>query len=270
MTKPPPRTDELFKRAVDAAKREQPPAALTKRMAQGVGLTAGALMADSAEAGGTAGKVSPNVGDVALQGNALAGMGGGLKTAAVTKSSGLLWLGGSAAAAALATALFVVQAPPNAPAPAPIVQVTAPPAQLEEALPSPTPKVSDTRAQPEASSVPPNAPARPLGNAVGSSSPREPSGSPKPTLRDEIALVDEARAALRAGNAEQVLTLCRKYEARHPRGSFGPEISALRIEALVRAGRRAEARALAERFVSQWKGTPLADRVSRMAGLSER
>jgi hypothetical protein len=43
---------------------------------------------------------------------------------------------------------------------------------------------------------------------------------------------------------------------------------ALRIQALAKLGRMAEARALAERFVAEHRGSPLASRVAREVGLS--
>jgi hypothetical protein len=79
-------------------------------------------------------------------------------------------------------------------------------------------------------------------------------------------LVDAASAAVSAGAGERALTVLREYQSKYPAGSFRPEVSALRIEALVLVGRREEARSLAERFLAQYKG-PLAERVARAAGL---
>jgi hypothetical protein len=88
-------------------------------------------------------------------------------------------------------------------------------------------------------------------------------------LRDQIALVDAARAALSVGAGDRTLDLLRQYQNKYPSGSFRPEVAALKIEALAKLGRSAEARALGERFVADHRGTPLADRVARIVGLVE-
>jgi outer membrane protein assembly factor BamD (BamD/ComL family) len=86
-------------------------------------------------------------------------------------------------------------------------------------------------------------------------------------LSEQIALIDSARAAVASGAGERALGLLRQYRDKYPAGSFRPEAFALQVEALVKAGRNAEARALAERFVAEHAGTPLAKRVARIAGL---
>lgn len=87
-------------------------------------------------------------------------------------------------------------------------------------------------------------------------------------LRDQIAMMDVARGALAVGNGPRAMEVLRRYQEKYPAGSFRPEATALKIEALSKLGRKAEARALAERFVSENKGTPLAERVARIAGLA--
>jgi outer membrane protein assembly factor BamD (BamD/ComL family) len=87
-------------------------------------------------------------------------------------------------------------------------------------------------------------------------------------LRDQILMVDAARAALVAGAGERALELLRHYQDRYPAGSFRPEAAALKVEALTKLGRNAEARVLAERFVAEYGKSPLADRVARVAGLA--
>ena len=61
-------------------------------------------------------------------------------------------------------------------------------------------------------------------------------------LRDQIALIDAARTAVKGGSTERALVLLRRYEASYPGGAFRPEALALRIEALGEGGRAAEAR----------------------------
>ena len=83
-------------------------------------------------------------------------------------------------------------------------------------------------------------------------------------LRDEIALIDGARAALAAGSPVQALSLLERYRARHPHGMLLPEALAMRIEAIDRGGEHARARALARAFLAEYPNSPLAQRVARL------
>jgi hypothetical protein len=91
---------------------------------------------------------------------------------------------------------------------------------------------------------------------------------PLDDIADQIALLDAARAALAAGSAERALVNLEQYQRRYPAGSFRPEATALRIEGLVKLGRTGEARALADRFLADHRGGPLADRVAREVGVA--
>ena len=85
-------------------------------------------------------------------------------------------------------------------------------------------------------------------------------------LSDQVALIDDSRAALSVGANRRALETLRRYQERYPTGSFRPEVTALKIEALVKLGRLAEARALADRFVEEHPGSLLADRVRALIG----
>lgn len=87
-------------------------------------------------------------------------------------------------------------------------------------------------------------------------------------LGDQIALLDGARSAIEAGASRRALETLRRYEQRYPGGSFRPEATALKVEALVKLGRTTEARALAERFVTEHRGSLLARRVADLTGLT--
>ena len=89
-------------------------------------------------------------------------------------------------------------------------------------------------------------------------------------LQDQIALVDAARVAIVSGTSARALEILRRYQDKYPRGSFRPEATALKVEALAKLGRSVEARALAERFVAEHRGTVLASRVARLAGLGKK
>jgi TolA-binding protein len=108
--------------------------------------------------------------------------------------------------------------------------------------------VADRRAEKVHRRVAPAAPAVPAGD-----------------LRDQIALLDAARGAVKAGATDRALVLLRRYETNFPGGAFRPEALALRIEALDAGGRDAEAQALARDFLARYPQSPVADRVARIA-----
>ena len=87
-------------------------------------------------------------------------------------------------------------------------------------------------------------------------------------LRDQVAFIDSARTAMSAGSSRRALETLRRYLDRYPAGSFRPEAVALEVEALMKLGREADARALAERFVAEHRGSLLARRVADVAGLT--
>jgi hypothetical protein len=89
-------------------------------------------------------------------------------------------------------------------------------------------------------------------------------------LRDEVGLVGAARDAVTGDAARRALEILRRYQDKYPNGAFRPESGAIKIEALMKLGREAEARALAERFVAEHRGSLLAHRVADIAGLTER
>ena len=84
-------------------------------------------------------------------------------------------------------------------------------------------------------------------------------------LRDEIRILDRARAALRMRSAQQALQELRQYFESHPRGMLEPEAAVLRIEALRENGDRVQAAAASREFLARHPDGPLADRVRRLA-----
>jgi hypothetical protein len=82
-------------------------------------------------------------------------------------------------------------------------------------------------------------------------------------LRDEIALVDEARTALREQAPQRALAVLRRYAAAYPEGTFAPEAEALRVEALNDSGQHRLAQSLARDFVRRHPTHPLAERIGR-------
>ena len=93
--------------------------------------------------------------------------------------------------------------------------------------------------------------------------------TPATDLRDQTALVDAARSAVSSGAPSRALEIVRQYEGKYPAGAIRPEAAAVKIEALAKLGRGAEARALAQRFTADYGPGPLSDRVARIAGLTQ-
>jgi hypothetical protein len=136
-----------------------------------------------------------------------------------------------------------------------------------EARPAPTSAAAPAVAEPSASAPPASTfdQPPPVGPSVTSASNR---AATTRDLREQIALIDAARAALSSGSGRRALEILRRYQDGYPAGSFRPEAAVLKVEALVKLGREGEARALAERFVAEHRGSLLAERVAKLVGLA--
>jgi hypothetical protein len=229
---------DLERRLLDAGARELPSLELTRRMQQGLGLSlavgastaAGATTAKAATAAG-AGSATPAVVWPAISFGVLA--------LAVT---GAVVVGVRSTANHTASHRTPAVIPVAAPAP-----LEAPPAAEPVASPAPV-RVAHRVAIHH----------------------RAPAAATQSELRAEIALVDAARSAVGANANERALALLDRYEGTYPRGTFRPEVAALRIEALQHLGRVAQAHALARKFIATHADSPLADRVARVTGLEPR
>jgi hypothetical protein len=93
--------------------------------------------------------------------------------------------------------------------------------------------------------------------------PPSPPASPD-QIREEIRLLDAARASLQARAPRSALDHLDRYGRRFPRGAFGPEAAALRIEALVRDGQGRQAAGLAARFRAEHPDSPLVKRIDQL------
>jgi hypothetical protein len=131
--------------------------------------------------------------------------------------------------------------PPSSQAPA--VTVRAPALPESKPLPVVEPEVAREQAP---------APAKP-----------RPVASVAPDLREEIRLLDQARAAIRAGDGGQALALLGKYARKYPRGQFRQEAQVLRVEALKQSGNQQAAVALGKKFVAAHPESPHVERVER-------
>lgn len=90
--------------------------------------------------------------------------------------------------------------------------------------------------------------------------------SPGGDLRDQIALLDRARAAVRARESRTALAELAAYSKRFPRGEFSQEVTVLKIEALVQNGQMDAARALGNRFLKAHPESPHVERIERLIG----
>jgi hypothetical protein len=221
------------RRVLEAALRKQPSRAASARMARSVGVTmtaAATVLAMKTVAAGTA----------ATKAAAAAG------TSATWSwiSTGVLGL--AVAGAVVGTRAW--RAPPPEPRPL-----------FSPAATSPTPS---SVAQPSNVAV-----VEPASAPVGAS--RRARTAPG-DLRDQIEFIDAARAAVSVGAHRRALEMLRRYQDKYPVGSFRPEATALKVEVLMKVGREAEARALAERFVVEHRGSLLSARVAELAGLGTK
>ena len=95
-----------------------------------------------------------------------------------------------------------------------------------------------------------------------------PTPSPSP-LDVEIALVRDAREALRVGDAAHALTLLDEHARRFPGGALAEDSDAERIQALCALGRAGEAHDLAVRFLAGHSASPHAPSVRASCGGGE-
>jgi hypothetical protein len=234
----------LEQRLLNAATRQEPSPELSARMAAAIGVVAPApAPAPSPE---------PSAG--------MAGTGTVAPKAAVGTSTLWPWVSGFVIVAV--TGAIVALRPSGETLPS----TPRAPSVVEARPAAPAPRATTDEAK-ESESVVAAAKAGRVAPNEGAVRPRpEGATASSSAISEQIALVDAASAAVSAGAGERALAVLREYQSKYPAGSFRPEVSALRIEALMLVGRREEARSLAKRFVSQYKG-PLADRVARVAGL---
>jgi hypothetical protein len=175
------------------------------------------------------------------------------------------WIIGGALGVVLAVGAYRVFVHGPATSSPPIAQPPAPPAIVQPpavAASSETPAVAQAAsadAVPIASSTPSAAAPAHAPNPSSTSSAR-------PSLEAEIEALGAARRALDSGDAAGTLARLDRYAHDFPRGALSQEATVLRIEALSRAGRTAEARALGKRFLAQNPQSPHASRIRSLLG----
>jgi len=234
---------ELERRVLDAASRELPSVELTRKMQQALGLSiaASAMTAAAVKSSSGAAMATTATGAPAFAWPAISV---GVLALAVTGAV----VGLRSTAGHHATSRPAVTVPATVLAPAP-----AAPEPIAALSPTPTARTVE---RPTSSST------RAHRRAVAAATPSD--------LRAEIALVDAARSAVTTGADDRALSLLNRYDGSYRAGTFHPEATALRIEALDHLGRTAQARTLAERFIAAHPDSPLAERVARVTGVATR
>jgi TolA-binding protein len=108
----------------------------------------------------------------------------------------------------------------------------------------------------------------PLAKADQPSSTQSPSGSAlaSSTLSAEVAALDAARAASRAGAYNRALDLLGQYQANFPTGVLRGDAEVASIEALYENGDRREAARRAAEFLVQFPNDPHSTAVRRLLG----
>lgn len=164
------------------------------------------------------------------------------------------------------------RAPAEALAPREALPGAAEPSESHRPLPEPPAAPVETRVSPTE-----GAPRSPAASTVGRDGPRReatppmpeddgaaaPTSASTPTLSKELGAIKQIRQALRNRDGSAALALLERYDSGEYGSSLSLEASVLRVEALDAVGRRAEAEALARRFVRDNPDSPLAERAQR-------
>ena len=141
------------------------------------------------------------------------------------------------------------------------VRPVAPSPVVEDLSPT-TPRSRETT-QGRNAVVPTAAPSTPAPPAPAAPAPAEEphDQSVALSLKRELALLENARSDLRQQAPAAALAALNAYDHTFPAGTMKAEATALRIEALVAAGRREEAALLARTFLSTHSDSPLTGRI---------
>lgn len=243
--------------------------------------TLGAMGAAAGVALGAA-SASAGVAAAASTGGSAAGSAGGGLTA--TGSAGLAaWVGLGALVGAITVggvaAIEGVSRPVASAAlsaveerPVPVTgdaPTSAPQARNER--PAPTPPRASAGARTAVASLAADVP--PIAPAYRADFPPAPPNVPPnappnatDSLAAEVGALQRVRVALAAGDAPGALAALDAHARDFARPALGPEAAVLRVEALARAGRRAEASALADRLLAASPSSPLATRLRTVLG----
>jgi hypothetical protein len=183
--------------------------------------------------------------------------GAGAATIIVQLTEALKWVGAGLVGVGVVTAIgYTVvsrnaEPPPRQPVPQQVVAVTPPRHEAKPSMPPVEAKAGESREK---------AAPRPVTSVK--KAPKPPGGS----LKDQVALVDEARKELGSGQPQAALTTLNRYNREFPKGALGQEAMLLRIEALAQMGNRSAARTLATRFLTSQPSSPHRKRIESLVG----
>ncbi|MBN2195391.1 MAG: hypothetical protein JW751_21410 [Polyangiaceae bacterium] len=240
----------LERELIRAAAEEGPPPSVRRRGLAALGLLAVATPAAAAPAALAAAGAGKTPGAAGLLGwNLLFKWG---MVAAM--------FGGAAVGGAVAFEGAIANSPPNEPTPV-VHRASDPegPGHQSQATPG---ESGPTRVQAEEDRA--EALAAPPGHSPATAAPatRPPRGtSGASSIREEIDLIDRARANLASGAPDRALAVLRDYSARHPRGELREEAAVVRIEALRAKGDERAASAAVRRFERRFPASAHQDRV---------
>jgi hypothetical protein len=141
-----------------------------------------------------------------------------------------------------------------------VTREPAPRAPAPSASAAPAVRATRTGAAVTTSSAP--APSALAPSPTSTPSARFPSPTPALSLEDEASGLAAVQRALRDGHPEQALRLVEAQQRSFKGGALDEERAAARVLALCDAGRRAEARQAAARFLTTHPSSPIAARVS--------
>jgi hypothetical protein len=164
--------------------------------------------------------------------------------------------------AGLSTGTYIVTRSP-APKRPPAVVASLPSAPAVESLALPPPVVE---VAPRASTTRAETPSKARASAPVPSRAAHVRRAPA-DLEGEVRLLEEADAELRRGDAIGALVTLGEHAAKYPAGALVDEREGIRAIALCRAGRLAEGRAAADRFLSAARKSSLATRVRNACGI---
>jgi outer membrane protein assembly factor BamD (BamD/ComL family) len=85
-------------------------------------------------------------------------------------------------------------------------------------------------------------------------------------VAEEARLLRDANAALHGGDSSRALELLDEHRRAHPKGALSEESAAQRVFALCRAGRVADARQAALRFLQTHPNSPLVRSIRESCG----
>jgi hypothetical protein len=234
-----------------AARESAPPGAKERAAVGAASVLSASTLGASKAAGAVAGKVAFGAKSVSLV---------PIKWAAVV---GLVSLGAATGTVALRVSL---PHPPTLPASnAGVVQSAAPLDGHGRSSPKEPASAPDPL-----EAVPPPLPSSAAPRTIAKATPPQwrataPGGRgsevPGSTAAAELAVLDEARAAMADRDPARALAILESYGARFPRGVLGPEATVLRIEALLDAGDAAAAKRAAEAFLRASPESPYTQRI---------